>query len=517
MSAVDPTRSQPDPAAEPISEPAAPESAQALLAEFEAAEGTKLPWYALFDSDCSTRKLADKLLADGALTADDAKALVADAKDDQRITPLEKRVFAELLRTHRDKIAPEAREALCLFFGLPASRPVVAAAFPGEIQVVEGTSSYKLDDDVLIMTGDGEFSSTLKREIYSAGYLPMSKGPLREPLGSSFGSSTVVSEGDAQLNAKAPPVRRFDVAFERGRGRPPQAGSLEASYESSGVNPKAGDWWGFCDRWAYAALDPEIASRVNAPVLYKGVYFSTAELRGLATFVSSYTGSSNKLIDKDVTPLDLQKAVTLFLKENGPGFFGDVWLDDAHWFKKVEVWNQPFDGVDQKVVELTGKDAQKILQSEFGLADEASWDKRVFYVETVGYYGLEGPDDNYEGPPKHETKTWKTHVLTDNAGKALDGKWASGSDDALEWIFRPGTDVPHSEHALFFRDMIKAAVPVTKTAAFEKALADLPAEPVAAEARAQLVDRFKGVALAYAEADLAAKLAPYGLTVEELS
>ena len=65
--------------------------------------------------------------------------------------------------------------------------------------------------------------------------------------------------------------------------------------------------------------------------------------------------------------------------------------------------------------------------------------------------------------------------------------------------------------------MIKAAVPVTKTAAFEKALADLPAEPVAAEARAQLVDRFKGVALAYAEADLAAKLAPYGLTVEELS
>ncbi len=33
------------------------------------------------------------------------------------------------------------------------------------------------------------------------------------------------------------------------------------------------------------------------------------------------------MFDKDVTPMDLQKASAMFLKKNGPGFISDVWLD----------------------------------------------------------------------------------------------------------------------------------------------------------------------------------------------
>jgi hypothetical protein len=502
----------PSSAGRPELPPADPAATEALVRELEAIPGSGPRWLSFLDGDSSTKKLALALLRDGKFDAEDAKKLVQDAKDYGKISSAEKQVFANLLRDHAGQMTPEARDALAKFFGLPIGRPaLVTPAFPGEIAVKEGTSEYSLDDDTLIMTGDGEFSSSIGRDIYTAGYLPMKDGPMLKPMGTPAAPSSILSPADNAINKERSPVDRFDEVMKRATGT---SGQLASRYAKEGKRDEADSWWGFCDRWSYSALDPEVATRVNRPILYKGVYFSTAELRGLASFLGR-SDEGGGLFDKDVTPLDLQKAVTLYLKKNGPGFIGDVWLDKAHPGNS-QVWNQPFDAVDQKVRELQGDELGKVLKEQFKLSGDKAEGKRIFYVETTGHYGVEAGEE-HEGAATHSTKTWKSYILTEPDGRAIDGKWAPGSDDALEYIWRPGRTGNFAPEAKFFRDLLRGGVPQEKATAFEKALAALPPGPCPPQKKAELRSQFAGVAAAYPDAALAAKLAPYGLSVADFN
>ncbi len=271
---------------------------------------------------------------------------------------------------------------------------------------------------------------------------------------------------------------------------------------------------GYCDRWAYAALDPEIASRVNQPVFFHGVYFSTAELRGIASYLGRADENWGRtLFDNRVTPLDLQKAATLFLKLNGPGFISDVWLDSAHPGNS-QVWNQPFDAVEQDVRELRGAELERALREQFGLSGEAARGKRVFYVETIGHYGVEAGEE-YEGPPRHEKKHWKSFILAEADGRATDGKWAPGSDDAPEWIWRPHRTGQFGPEGTFFRTLLRTAVPAARVAEFEAAIGALSPGRVTEAQKADLRARFAGVAAAYPRDALAARLAPLGLSPDD--
>ena len=206
--------------------------------------------------------------------------------------------------------------------------------------------------------------------------------------------------------------------------------------------------------------------------------------------------------------MDLQKATALFLKDHGPGFIGDVHLDSAKRTK--EVWNQPFDAVHQKVRELKGDELKKVLGDEFKKRGDKADGLRVFYVETEGHYGAE-VGDGHEGAASHGQKNWKSWIMTDASGKALDGKWAPGSDDTLEYIWRPERSGTHGPEAKFLRDMLKAAVPAEKVKRFEAAIAALPPGPCTPEKKAELARSFAGIGAAYPDATLSAKLAPYGL------
>jgi hypothetical protein len=488
-----------------------PAKVDALVSELHAQKGSGASWMSFLDADSSTKKLAEKLLKDGTFDANDAKALVKDAKDYGKITSSEKRIFANLLRDHAAKITPEARDALAKFFDLPVGRPqLVTPAFPGEIAVVPGASTYSLEDDTLVMTGSGRYQSSIGRDIYTAGYLPMKEGTLLQPLGTRPATSSVLSGPDNTLNKDKSSVERFDEAMKRGTGA---AGGMAARYAKEGKRDEADSWWGFCDRWAYNALDPEVATRVNEPIYYKGVYFSTAELRGLATFTGR-SDESGGLFDKSVTPVDLQKATAMFLKQNGPGFISDVWLDSAHP-GNPQVWNQPFHAVDQNVKELTGDELKRALKEQFKLEGAAAQGKKLYYVETTGHYGVEATED-HEGPATHASKTWKSYILAESDGKAIDGKWAKGSDDAPEYIWMPRRTGTHGKEAQFFRDMIKTGVPAAKVTAFESALAAAGGQPLDATRKAAFIAAHKGVAGAFPEADLDAKLRPLGLKASDL-
>ncbi len=488
-------------------EPSDPAKVDQLVTELQGQRGSGPGWLAFLDADSSTRKLAETLLRDGKFDGEDAKKLVRDAKDYQKITSSEKQVFAGLLRDHAAKITPEARDALAKFFNLPIGRPqIFTPAYPGEMRVTPGPSDYSLDDDTLVMSGTGKFESKLNRDIYTAGYLPRDTGPMFKPMGTKAESSSVLDAADNKINTEKSPVERFDEMMKRATG---SAGGAAARYAKDGKQPEAEPWWGYCDRWAYQALDPEIATRVNEPVYHNGVYLSTAELRGLATYLGKYD-MQGSLFDKSVSALDLQKASTLFVKENGPGFVADVWNDEAK--KKNEVWNQPFDAVKQNVKELSGAEAEKILKDEFKLRGRDLEGKRVFYVETEGVYGLEAGEE-HEGPATHGSKKWKSWIVAGPDGKAVDGKYAPGSDDPLEYIWRPPADrtLRLDPEAKFFRDMLKAAVPAKKVKDFERELGGLPQSPVAAGKKAELVAKYKGVAAGFPDAALAAKLRPLGL------
>lgn len=492
-------------------EPADPAATDALVNELNQVRGEGPRWMSFLDGDSSLKKLATKVLADNVIDAGEAKALVKDAKDYGKITNAEKNVFAGLLRDHASKFTPEAREALCKFFGLQPGRPEPPVVTPPVLTdkpmtVIPGSSEYSLDDDTLVMNGDGRFTSSIGREIYTAGYLPMKEGPMLNPMGTKPAESKVLSAADNALRDKSP-VERLDEAMKRGTGT---AGGLAAKYRTEGKRDEADSWWGFCDRWAYNALDGEVATRVNKPIMYKGVQFSTAELRGLASFTGR-SDESGGMFDRNVSPMDLQKATAQFLKSNGPGFISDVWLDSAHPGNS-QVWNQPFDGVDQNVKELKGDELKRVLKDDFKLEGRAAEGKRIFYVETTGHYGVEAGEE-HEGAATHSRKNWKSNILTDSGGKAIDGKWTKESDEAPEYIWMPRRTGQHStREAKFFRDMIKAGVPAEKVTAFEAELAALPAGPVSAEKKADLQAKYKGIGGAYPDADFRTKLAQYGMT-----
>jgi peptidoglycan hydrolase-like protein with peptidoglycan-binding domain len=405
----------------------------------------------------------------------------------------------------------------------PPARPTTPTLPPGAIDevksgkldVIEGANSqYDLSKDTLTITGDGSWSSSINRDIYVAGYLPRTDGPLNSPIGTGATSSPLLSSADNQMNSGSP-VKRFDEAMQRATGT---AGKLDAQYAKEGKQPDAQPWWGFCDRWSDNALDPTIATHVNQPIQYQGMYFSTAELRGLATFMGRADENTAKdLFKKDVSPLDLEKAATLFLHTNGSGFVSSIWNNSKHP-GDYQVWNQPFDSVDQKMTELKGDDAAKVLKEQFNLTGDAAKGKHVYLADTVGHYGEEQGDD-YEGPAgadQHGTKDWKSWILTDDTGKAIDGKWTPDSDDPPEYIWRPDRSAKLSPEASFFRQLLTQGVPDTQVASFEKAIAALPAnKAVDAATKASLVKQFAGVAAAYSPADLTTKLKPLGLTAAD--
>ncbi|MFC1706732.1 hypothetical protein ACFL59_07920 [Planctomycetota bacterium] len=114
----------------PVGEPSEPQEVDELVKELRATEGSGPSLLGFLDTDGPTRGLAEKLLSDGRISADDVKKLVKGAKDFERITDAERKVFVELLRDHGDRFAPDAREALCRFFGLSLRRPQIGAAPP---------------------------------------------------------------------------------------------------------------------------------------------------------------------------------------------------------------------------------------------------------------------------------------------------------------------------------------------------------------------------------------------------
>ncbi len=488
-------------------------AATRLLEQLNRARGSGPGWLSFLDAASSTRALAEKVVRDGKVTGQEVLDLVKDAKDYGKITRDEKKVLEKLVNERASAFEPHALSALKEFLGLGGAGPTAPTtpATGPVMRVVEGTSAYKLDDDTLYMTREGKFSSSIGRDIYTAGYLPRTDGPLNGPLGTRSTDSAVLPDADDRVNKEKSPVERFDEVMKRATGR---AGGLAAKYAVDGKQPEAESWWGYCDRWAYAALDPEIATRVNKPIYMNGVYFSTAELRGLA----SYLGRSDEdfakgLFDKSVTPLDLQKATTMFLDLNGPGFISDVWLDSAHP-GNAQVWNQPFDAVDQNVRELKGDELARVLKDQFKLTGSAAVGKRIHHVETTGHYGVEAGEE-HEGAATHAKKNWKSYILTDMDGKALDGKWAPGSDEAPEWIWRPHRTGEFSAEGRFFRDLISKGVPAEKVKGFESALGGLPRGALSDAQKADLRSRFGGVAAAYPREAFAATLAPYGLRPED--
>jgi hypothetical protein len=187
----------------------------------------------------------------------------------------------------------------------------------------------------------------------------------------------------------------------------------------------------------------------------------------------------------------------------------DIWLDSAHP-NDSQVWNQPFDAVDQNVKELKGPELAKVLKEQFKLEGAAAAGKRIFYVETTGHYGVEAGEE-HEGAATHDTRSWKSYIETDANGKAIDGKWAPGSDEAPEYIWRPQRTGNFTPEAKFFRDMLNAGVPADKVTAFEKDIAALPAGQVSASQKASLVAKYKGIAAAYPASALDAKLKAAGL------
>jgi peptidoglycan hydrolase-like protein with peptidoglycan-binding domain len=389
-------------------------------------------------------------------------------------------------------------------------RPQPPAGPMPQEEVGGDENASTLDQNTLTMKGDGQWSSSIGRPIYEAGYLPRTSGPLFNPLGTAMPADGVVSAGDKTLDTSKSPVERFDEAMKRGTG---SAGGLTARYKVEGKQAEAKDWWGYCDRWSFSALDPNIGPKVNQPIMYNGVYFSTAELRGLASFLGRSDEGAGEVFDTKVSPVDLQKAMTMYMKDGGSGFVGNVWLDSAH-NGEHQIWNQPFDAVDQNVKELKGDELAKVMKDQFGLSGDAAAGKRIFYVETTGHYGEEAGDD-YEGGPNESTKNWKSWILTDASGKAQDGKWAPGSDDALGYIWRPQHTGTYSPEMKFFRDMLSNGVSEDKVQAFDAAIGALPQGPVSDAQKAALKAQFAGLAGAYTADELNAKLKPFGMSAAD--
>jgi hypothetical protein len=99
-----------------------PAKTDELVRELGAIKGHGLD-IAFLDGAGSTRDLAQKLLADGTIDADDVKRMVKDANDFGRVRDDERKVFTTLLRDHAARFTPEAREALARHFGIPLQRP----------------------------------------------------------------------------------------------------------------------------------------------------------------------------------------------------------------------------------------------------------------------------------------------------------------------------------------------------------------------------------------------------------
>lgn len=73
-------------------------------------------WARVLDRAGHVRKLADEVLADGRVTADDVRALVDEAENDFFvISPSERRALQHMLEDHGDRFDPAARDALAAF------------------------------------------------------------------------------------------------------------------------------------------------------------------------------------------------------------------------------------------------------------------------------------------------------------------------------------------------------------------------------------------------------------------
>lgn len=380
----------------------------------------------------------------------------------------------------------------------------------GVVKVNEGSVKSSLDDDSLFIEKAGSFSTSIGRDVYSAGYLPMRSGPLLGSLGTAAPDrSAVLSGAEVAANHKSP-VEKLDDLFAKVKGQP---GTLTARYTKEGKRPEADFWWGFCDRWSSASLDARVAPYVNNAIYYKGTYFSTAELRGLASFLGRADEGSNTMFaeDHNVTPIGLEKVMVEALKNGGSGVIMDVYNDKKHG--DYQVWNQAFDAVSQDVKDVTAGAAG--IPELKGV--DLSGGKKVYYVESTAKYNVEA-GDGHEGAPTHGTRNWKYYIVTDASGKAVDGKWANASDEAPDYLWVPDrTGKFNDPSAAFFQDVIHGGVPAAKVQAFESTLDQLTrlGQPVSGSQKAELQAKYKGIVNAYPDAELDAKLKPLGLSAAD--
>lgn len=396
--------------------------------------------------------------------------------------------------------------------------------------VVQTSGRNDLKDRVVLRGTDTVELETGKRG-YSAGFLSHKKGPLaRQALGSTPPRSSIVPIAEPGA-ARRSAVSKMDALLGRS---PYSETSLTQSYLKRGYREHAAMWEGFCDRWSAAALEPRIASKVNEPRLYKGVYFSIAELRGLASYLGTQdVDKSGDLWISHPSARKLLDACTTLLGPGGPGFIGNV--SPAYSRVKFipligrlhQVWNQPF--VSATITPHGGyelpRDMQRaIARGHFGMyGGLGDFQVRLVEVRAKFVEEAEGYDDAYEGEPKYDEKKWNFYTLTDAQGEVLKASMAPGSDSGLEYIWVPNHTGRFStpEGDLFFNKILGLGVPIKAVLEFEQNLARLKARYVdtlpPADARQAFAAAYPGMAAAYPEAALNAALRPVGMSAADFA
>jgi hypothetical protein len=403
----------------------------------------------------------------------------------------------------------------------------------GIITVDTDASPRDLEDRVTIL-GPGSFDLDTGIDGYSAGYVAIKDSPLKHRLGTPVPSSFILSDAANKANTRSP-VEKLDDVFTRNSPNAPShrnflkrmfssnpTESLVARYGREGVKANPKYWEGFCDRWIYSALNPNIASRVNVPRAYKGTFFSVAELRGLSSFLGRSDEGGGMLI-MNPSARQLFDAIETLLSTGGPGFGADIYDPSAHggtW----EVWNQGFSRASQTVTEQSDADASAIAKATFGL--DSLQGKKIDLVSVAAKYYSEARSfgaasyDNYEGPTVFNSRQWNFYVLTDAGGAVVDVKFAPGSDEKVMTIFVPGRTGHYAspEAAFFFNSVLADGVDLSRVTQFEETiqakLAEAKSNPelkLGDREKQDLRARFAGIRNAYPDSDLDQKLAPLGL------
>ncbi|KAJ4462775.1 hypothetical protein PAPYR_798 [Paratrimastix pyriformis] len=376
---------------------------------------------------------------------------------------------------------------LSLLFALLLPAIIAESTDPLVVLSASGSGTLSLSNDELIVNREGYCNHTLSWVPYSSGYLSMKDSPLNKPyLGTPYTRFRDLDTLSPAQNLSV--VERFDLAMELGTGRP---GRLEQKYTRVGKKKTPQFWEGLCDRWSAQALNPILAPFLKNHILYKGLFFSIAEQRALATAV----GATRKtivgpLFDKHVTAADILKMQKFFVADIG--VVGNTWLVVANEGRR-EVWNFPFYSIAHNIT-LAPPGSSAYLAAiprflnhsdhpvrsrtplESGGTDQLRWEQTlqsgnttviqrdyfVYDVSTNALCALEKyPDaDGWEGPTEVDTMFWHTYLLVNaSTGAVLSAVFAADSNDTLEFLWVPrGVDQsPLAPEEEFFYEMLHHA------------------------------------------------------------